>query len=77
MSRSVAEITQEVLLWPQSDQFKLARILLENAQFRESPVDQAWEDEIERRIQAIDAGTAKGRPFADVLRDLDKQLQNR
>jgi hypothetical protein len=33
-----------------------------------------WEQEIERRIQLIDAGLGKGRPFADVLRDIDRQL---
>jgi hypothetical protein len=36
--------------------------------------DAAWEQEIERRIQMIDDGLAKGRPFADVVRDLDRQL---
>jgi hypothetical protein len=37
-------------------------------------VDAAWEQEIERRIQLIDAGLANGRPFADVVRDIDRQL---
>lgn len=75
MSRSASEITQEALKLPQSDQFKIARALLENAEMQNGGrFDDAWNDEIERRIAAIDAGTAKGRPFADVLRDLDRTL---
>jgi len=34
----------------------------------------AWEQEIEGRIKLVDAGLARGRPFADVLRDIDRQL---
>lgn len=75
MSRSVAEITAEALQLPRDDQFKLARALLENAEAQNEPaIDAAWNEEIERRIAAIDAGIAKGRPFADVLRDLDTRL---
>jgi hypothetical protein len=37
-------------------------------------VEAAWEKEIERRIELVDSGLAKGRPFADVLRDIDRQL---
>ena len=76
MSRSVSEITQEALNLPQSEQFKLARALLENAQFPNDPgVEAAWDREIERRIAAIDAGAAKGRPFAEILADLDQRLR--
>jgi hypothetical protein len=38
-------------------------------------VDQAWEEEIEQRIVAIKSGKAKGRPFPDVLREIDQQLR--
>jgi putative addiction module component (TIGR02574 family) len=75
MSRSVAEITEEALKLPGPDQFKLVRTLLENVHFNDTQeIDQAWDDEIERRIQAIHAGTAKGRPFAEALKDVDRLL---
>ena len=76
MSRNVAEITAEALQLPRDDQFKLARALLENAEAPNEPgIDAAWNEEIERRIAAINAGVAKGRPFTDVLRDLDQRLR--
>ena len=75
MNRSIIEITDEALTLPQSDQLKLARALLEKAEASgDLGVEEAWEQEIERRIEKIDAGLAKGRPFADVLRDVDRRL---
>ena len=75
MNRSVVQITDEALTLPQSDQLKLARTLLEKAEASgDVGVEAAWEQEIECRIQKIDAGLAKGRPFADVLRDIDHRF---
>ena len=75
MSRSFSEIAEEALTLPQSEQLRLARTLLEKAEaVGDVGAEEAWEEEIERRIQKIDAGLAKGRAFADVLLDLDKRL---
>ena len=75
MNRSFTEIAEEALTLPQSEQLKLARTLLENAEATgDVGIEAAWEEEIERRIHNIDAGLAKGRPFADVLRDLNQRL---
>jgi len=75
MSRDLATIADEALKLPQNEQLKLARTLLEkNEASGDQEADAAWEQEIERRIQLIDAGLAKGRPFSDVLRDIDRQL---
>jgi hypothetical protein len=71
----LSEITEKALRLPQREQLKLARTLLESSEAgADSEVDAVWEQEIERRIQLIDAGLAKGRPFADVVRDIDRQL---
>ena len=75
MNRSFVEIADEAMTLPQSEQLKLARTLLEKAEASgDVGAEVAWEQEIERRIQKIDAGLAKGRPFADVLRDIDQRL---
>lgn len=75
MSRTFADIAEEALRLPQDEQLRLARTLLERSEATgDAEADAAWEQEIERRIQMIDAGLAKGRPFADVLRDIDRQL---
>jgi predicted GTPase len=75
MNRSFNEVAEEALALPQDEQLRLARTLLEKAEASgDVGADLAWEEEIERRIRTIDAGLAKGRPFADVLRDIDRQL---
>ena len=75
MSRNLASIAEEALKLPQHEQLKLARTLLEKSEAEGDPgVETVWDQEIERRIQLIDAGLAKGRPFADVLQDIDRQL---
>jgi hypothetical protein len=75
MARSLTDISEEALKLPQNEQLKLARTLLENNGGKsDAKAYEAWEEEIERRIALIDAGTAEGRPFADVLRDVDRQL---
>ena len=76
MGRNVLEITEEALKLPHVEQYKLARLLLENAEAENLPgIEQSWNEEIERRIQAIDSGVAKGRTFAEVLKEVDLQLR--
>jgi hypothetical protein len=75
MSRGLIEITQEALTLPQADQLKLARALLERSEARGEPgIEQIWEDEIERRIQLIDDGLAKGRLFSEVIQSINRPI---
>lgn len=75
MTRSFAELTDEALRLPPQDQLRLARALLEQAEaVGDLEVEAAWEEEIERRIELVDSGLAKGRSFTEVLRDVDRQL---
>ncbi len=76
MNRSFSEVAKDALKLPAQDQLKLARTLMESTEAAgDVGVEAAWEEEIERRIKLIDAGLAKGRPFADVLQDLDRRLR--
>ena len=75
MSSKLAEITQEALGLPNQEQLRLARTLLERSEATgDSGANAAWEEEIERRIQNIDAGLARSRPFAEVVAEMDRQL---
>ncbi len=75
MSSKLAEITQEALGLPYQEQLRLARTLLERSEATgDAGAEAAWEDEIERRIQRIDAGLAQSRPFAEVVAEIDRQL---
>jgi hypothetical protein len=75
VSRNLAEITDEALRLPEQEQLQLARTLLERSEaVGDVKVDAAWEAEIESRIKLLDSGLAKGRPFSEVLQDIDRQL---
>ena len=74
MSRTFADLFKDALRLSQKEQLKLARTILENNEALRNDVDDVWEAEIDRRIQTIDSGVAQGRPFADVVRDIDRQL---
>ena len=75
MNRSFSEIAEEALRLPQNEQLRLARTLLESTEAcGDVGAEAAWEEEIERRIQMVDAGLAKGRPFVEVLKEIDRRL---
>ena len=75
MSRRFTDVAEDALTLPQPEQLRLARTLLEKAEaVGEVGSDAVWDEEIERRIQKIDAGLATGRPFSDVLRDVDARF---
>ena len=75
MNQSAVELTREALKLPPKEQLRLARTLLESSEATgDTGVGDAWEAEIERRIQMVDSGLAKGRPFVDVLNDIDRRL---
>lgn len=74
MNRSFAELADEALRLPHQEQLRLARTLLESTEATgDVGAEAAWEEEIERRIQLVDSGLAKGRPFAEVLRDIESR----
>jgi len=75
MSRNLAEIADEAFRLSEAEQLRLALTLLERAEAAgDVDAESAWEDEIESRIKLLDSGLAKGRPFADVLHDIDRRL---
>ncbi len=75
MSRNFAELRDEALRLPPQDQLRLARTLLEQAEaVGDLEVESAWDEEIGRRIEMVDSGLAKGRPFTEVLGNIDRQL---
>ena len=75
MNLTFADLVEEALHLPQKQQLRLARTILESGEASgDLGAEAAWEDEIERRICLVDSGLAKGRPFSEVLRDIDQRL---
>ncbi len=77
MSRGLADLTRDAVELPLHERLTLARILLDVSDIPPEPLDEveaAWEEEIAKRIKAIDSGSAQGRPWEAVLADINKRL---
>jgi putative addiction module component (TIGR02574 family) len=71
MAAAVERLAQEALALSDQERAQLARKLLLSL---EGPADEgmnaAWDVEIEKRVERIREGTAKGRPAEEVSRDI-------
>jgi hypothetical protein len=77
MTKVLSEVTRDALDLPLAERRTLARILLDTSDSDRdfSPeVDAAWEEEIARRLRAIEEGTAQSRPAKEVFSDLDRRF---
>ena len=73
MPKTLTEVTRDAADLPAPERLKLARILLDLSEpATESPddVQNAWDQEIERRLQELRSGKVKGVP----LEEAEKQL---
>jgi len=70
MPKTLAEITRDAAELSEPERLKLARILLELSG-PEPPdlagVEEAWETEIQGRLQNLRAGRVKGVPFEEAM----------
>lgn len=75
--KAISELAKDALELPSSQRLALARILLDLAEEdREfDPLaEAAWEEEICRRIRAVEAGRASTRSLDEVFADLDRRF---
>ena len=72
-----AEVIMNSLNLPKPEKLKLARILLADAEEDETvsgeEIEQAWENEIERRIESVKNGTAETIDAEEVFAELNRQ----
>ncbi len=71
----VAQLTEQALGLSESERAELAHKLLLSLDEVEEGVEEAWEEEIAKRVERINNGTAKGRPVEDVLRDIRSRFE--
>jgi hypothetical protein len=77
MTKGLSEVTRDALELPLAERRTLARILLDTSDSDQdfSPeVDAAWDEEIARRLRAVEEGTARSRPATEVFSDLDRRF---
>jgi hypothetical protein len=73
MSPTLAHLAQEARLLPGPERFSLALMLLDQDEDTDG-TSQAWEDEIQSRIRAIDEQRVQGIPYDDAMAELDRRL---
>ncbi len=78
MSSSAESVLQDALRLPEGDRADIAARLIASlevaAEESREAVEQAWAAEIERRCDALDAGTATTRNWEDVRRAIEADL---
>jgi len=77
MIKPLSEVTRDAMELPVEQRLSLVRTILGMTESHPAPsyeVDQAWEDEIADRIQAVQSGQATGRTWDEILKDIDTQL---
>ena len=75
--KAISELAKDALELPSNQRMTLARILLElsdNDQEFSPEVGAAWEDEICRRMKAVETGAATTRSLEAVFADLDRRF---
>ena len=75
MPSLIDELTSKARALPPADRVRLAEELLATVQERDEEVEAAWDDEIQRRIAEIDAGTAKLIPAEEVFAEVRRLLK--
>ena len=78
MSREVSELLKKALALPPEARAALAGSLLESLDDTVDPsAEEAWSQEIARRIEELDSGKVKPMPWADARRQISAILNGR
>jgi len=78
MSQEVSELLQKALALPPEARAALAGSLLESLDDTVDPsAEEAWSQEIARRIEELDSGKVKPMPWADARRQISAILNGR
>ena len=75
--KALLEVTKDALELPSDHRYALARILLDVPEGNELPdpaIEEAWDQEIARRIASIENGTAQYRSVDDALAEIDRRF---
>ena len=76
MGTIIDEITLKARLLPAEDRARLAEDLLSSLHEEVDPaVEAAWDTEIRRRLDEVEAGTAKLIPAAEVFAEVRRMLK--
>ena len=79
MPKTLAELMEDAAELPGEDQLKLARILLELSESDSAlapDVEEAWDKEIDRRLEELRSGKVKGVPLDEVRKRIESRFRS-
>ena len=79
MPKTLTDVTRDAAELPAPERLKLARILLDLSETDTAPANEAqaaWDEEIERRLQELRSGQAKGVPLDEVKRRIETRFRS-
>jgi putative addiction module component (TIGR02574 family) len=75
MATELEKVVEQALSLPGLERLSVARRILESVEPQASDeVERAWEEEIVRRVEKIDSGTAKFRAWEEIKKDFDSRF---
>lgn len=77
MSPEVSDLLKRALALPAEERAALANTLLDSLDTRSQSVQEAWDDEVSRRIDDLNAGKAITVPWEQLHRELLAMLNER
>jgi putative addiction module component (TIGR02574 family) len=75
MTTLVEELSKRALELPPEERVRLAEKLLATVHEIDAEVEAAWDQEIQRRLEEIDSGTAKLIPAEEVFAEVRRILK--
>ncbi len=77
MSPEVSELLKRALTLPVDERAALANTLLDSLESTDESVQEAWDEEVARRIEALKAGEAVTVPWEELHRELLAMVNER
>jgi putative addiction module component (TIGR02574 family) len=77
MSPEISELLKRALALPADERAALANTLLDSLEATNESVQEAWDEEVARRIEDLKAGKAVTVPWDDLRRELLARVNER
>jgi len=75
MSSLIDELSRKARSLPPEERIRLAEELLSSVQDSDEEIEAAWEEEIKRRLDDVENGTAKLIPAEEVFAEIRRLLK--
>lgn len=75
MSSLTDELSRKARALPPEERIRLAEELLSSVQESDEEIEAAWAEEIERRLEEVESGTAKLIPAEEVFAEIRRLLK--